>query len=488
MPGMSLTRRIVLGVVISQSLLTAGLVAVAVQAARRQLLAAFDTSLRGRAMSALALVRFSEAQPAEIVFDPTLLPPAADPAHRDLFEVSAADGRLVAASAGWPGIAAPRAAAKSGSEPEYVDFVDGETPYRAIVLRDATILDLEEDLPGVPPTVTVVYAAAVTEIRERLTALSLTLGGAGLALLAAASLLAAWGVRKGLLPLRDLAAQASAVSTRNWDFRPSAAAAEAPELAPLTRALASVLDRLRGSFRRQREFMGDAAHELKTSVAIVKSTVQVLLQKPRPEDEYRRGLLRVLEDCERLEDLLARMLRLARVEQWAETGATRKIGITEVTSTCETAIARLWSLSNGRGVGVELAGAASVSVRADPEDLGLIWVNLLENALRHSPPGSRIRMQVEDRGAAGAEITVLDSGPGIPPDELTHVFERFHRGDPSRARETGGFGLGLTISRALTEAYGGTIEAFNRPEGGAGFVVRLPRAADGPPCSNVVES
>src|SRR5579864_4878992 len=118
----------------------------------------------------------------------------------------------------------------------------------------------------------------------------------------------------------------------------------AKELAPLTSAIETVLERLRESFRQQRDFTSDAAHELKTSVAIVKSTLQTLLQRPRPEHEYRAGLESMLEDCGRLEDLLGRMLRLARIEQWAENGMNRKLGITEVTSTCEAAFpeSRLW--------------------------------------------------------------------------------------------------------------------------------------------------
>lgn len=472
----SLARRIVLGVVVSQLLLTAGLVGVAVRTARRHLMAAFDTDLYGRAMSALALVRYSEERTPKLVFEGRLLPPPSDRGRPDLFEIRTPDGRRLAGSEGWPGPPAPGTGSDRSPGPEYVDFSEGGTPYRAVILREAAILDTEENLPGPAARVTVTYAATVSGVGRRLVVLGLTVGASGLALLAAASALAAWSVRTALLPLRDLAARASAVSVRDWTFRPTAAALATAELAPLTHALESVLARLRESFRQQRDFMGDAAHELKTSVAIVKSTIQSLLQKPRPEDEYRTGLRRLLEDCERLEDLLARMLRLARVEQWADAPETGRGGVTELTSTCEAAVARVRPMAADRGVEVELTSDAPIPVRADPEDLGLIWVNLLENALRHSPPGSRVRVQVEHGDAEGASVTVLDSGPGIPPDQLAHVFERFHRGDPSRARETGGFGLGLAICKALAEAYGGTIGAFNRPEGGARFVVRIPQS------------
>lgn len=475
MKRFSLTWRIILGVVACQLLLTAGLVYVALHTARREMYAAFGASLHGRAMSALALVRFSEEQPPRLIFDDAKLPPSADRQHRDLFEVRKSDGSVLARSTDWAGFSSTKAVERHVRGQTYLDFTDGGTPYRAIVMRDATILDEEEGIPAPLPKVTVVYAVPVAEIEHRLTELGLTIAGASLALLVAASLLAAWSVRKGLLPLRELAVQAEGVSVRNWAFRAPPAASETPELAPLTRAIESVLARLRDAFREQRDFMGNAAHELKTSVAIVKSTLQALLHRQRPEVEYRAGLEKLLEDCERLEDLLQRMLRLARIEQWAETGDTRKLATTELSSTCDAAIARMGSLAAAHGVKLEITGAVPISVRADPEDLELIWVNLLENAVRYSPAGSRVQVQIEDGAGREARITVLDSGPGIPAEQLPYIFERFHRGDPSRTRETGGFGLGLAIAKAITEAYGGTIVASNRAEGGAQFVVQLPR-------------
>jgi signal transduction histidine kinase len=465
-------------VVACQLLLAAGVVAVSLQVARRELFAAFDANLRGRAMSALALVRYSEDKPPKLIFDETRLPPPADPQHRDLYQIRLSSGALLATSPDWQGPAGEKARERTQGGVPFLFFEKNETPYRAIILRDATILDVEEDVPGPPPKVTVTYAATIQEIDRRLTVLGFTIAGASIALLALASLLAAWSVRKDLRPLRELASQAEAVSVKDWTFHPSAAARETSELAPLTRAIESVLARLHDAFRQQSDFIGDAAHELKTSVAIVKSTLQTLLQKPRPEEEYRAGLARLLEDCERLEDLLARMLRLARVEQWTDTGAMHKAGVTELTSTCEAAIARMRALAASKGVEVELKGGAPISVCADPEDLELVWVNLLENAVRYSPSGSRVRVEIENGDHNGVQITVVDSGPGIPPEQLPKIFERFHRGDASRSRETGGFGLGLAICKAIAEAYGGSIEASSSPTGGARFVVQLPLAEE----------
>ena len=116
-------------------------------------------------------------------------------------------------------------------------------------------------------------------------------------------------------------------------------------------------------------------------------------------------------------------------------------------------------------------------LHADPEDLELIWVNLLENAVQYSPAGSKVTVRIDRDASAGVRISVEDSGPGIPPEELPYIFERFRRGDPSRARATGGFGLGLAICKALVTALGGRIEAANRPGTGTRVCVQLPAAA-----------
>ena len=236
----------------------------------------------------------------------------------------------------------------------------------------------------------------------------------------------------------------------------------------------TVLDRLRESFRQQRDFTSDAAHELKTSVAIVKSTLQSLLQRPRPEHEYRAGLESLLEDCGRREDLLGSLLRLARIEQWAENGINRKLGVTEVTSTCEAAVSRIQALAEARNIQIELVAPQEVHLQADPEDLEVIWVNLLENAVQYSPAGSRVAIHVERDGGGTASVSVQDSGPGIPEEQLPHVFQRFYRGDPSRSRSTGGFGLGLAICQAMVTAYGGQIQATNRDGQGTEIRGRLP--------------
>ena len=134
-------------------------------------------------------------------------------------------------------------------------------------------------------------------------------------------------------------------------------------------------------------------------------------------------------------------------------------------------------LARQRNIDLELVNPTAVHLRADPEDLELIWVNLLENAVRYSPEGSKVTVRIDRDSSSGVRISVEDSGPGIPPEELPYIFERFRRADPSRSRSTGGFGLGLAICKAIVTALGGRIEAANRPGTGTCVRVQLPASA-----------
>jgi signal transduction histidine kinase len=242
----------------------------------------------------------------------------------------------------------------------------------------------------------------------------------------------------------------------------------------VAQSLRETLARLQRSFVQQREFLANAAHELKTPVAVLKSTLQSLLQRPRSSEEYRTGLQQSLEDIERLERLLQWMLRLARAEQWAHGALRRDLELIDLNSNCEEAIERIQGLAQSRHTEIVLSRNGPLPFRGDPEDLRLVWTNLLENAVRYSPEGSKVEVALTKTDPAVALLTFKDHGVGIPSNELPHIFERFYRGDPSRTRATGGFGLGLAIAKALIEAYGGTISAESTPGKGTSMSVKLP--------------
>jgi len=464
----SIARRLIAAVVLSQLLLAAGLFFVAVYFTHRQLLAAFDTELRGRAMGIAALVHYSEDEHPVLEFQQDTLPPPFERRNADVYEVTDQTGKLVARSSGVSSLALPTAL-----HPVYRDFSwRGET-YRALRLSRVPVLDREANTPAID-FLTVTYASPLSPVDRTIARLQLYIAGGCVLLLCVTVPLAIWGLRRGLRALDDLAANAELISTSNWELNPSAEAMATRELLPLTQAMTSMLDGLRRAFTQQREFLANAAHELKTPVAILKSTLQSLLQRPRSEEEYRAGLEQCLEDMARLEKLLHSMLRLARAEQWAAGSLQRDLAEIDLRATCEAAIDSITPLARQRGIEIRVSSNGPVPVRADSEDLELVWVNLLENAVCFTPPSATVRVLISSDREHGV-VEIADSGPGIPPDELPRIFERFHRGDVSRSRDTGGYGLGLAISKAVVEAYGGSITPKSEVGVGTRMIVAIPK-------------
>ena len=464
----SIQRRLIAAVVISQLLLAIGIVSVAVYLTRRQLRNAFDAGLRGRAMSVAALVRYSEDEHPTLIFEDDLVPPPLEKQHPDLYQVITGNGRVLARSSNWP----QDLQAIPKKDRQHTNFTVDGIRYRAVRLENVPVLDREGDAPSTD-VLTVTYAAPTEQMTRAVATAGIYIAaGSGLLLLITVAL-AVLGLRRGLRPLADLATSAALINTSNWKLNPSEAAIRTTELAPLTQAMTTMLDGLHRAFTQQREFLANAAHELKTPVAILKSTLQSLLQRPRASEEYRAGLEQALDDMARLEQLMHSMLRLARAEQWAAGSTRRDLEVVEVAVTCESALQRLVPVARERGITIHFTGNGPMPMRADADDLELVWSNLLENAIRFSPAGGNVQLRARSEGRRGY-VEVEDNGPGIPPSELAHLFERFHRGDSSRARNTGGYGLGLAISNALIQAYGGTLTPQSGPGQGTRMVVEVP--------------
>jgi signal transduction histidine kinase len=465
----SIARRLVLAVVISQLLLAAGVFFVAVYFTHRQLRAAFDSALQGRAMSIAALVHYSEEEHPKLEFQGDLVPPPLEQGHDDLYEVSDNHGNLIARSPNWPD--RPRFLPTAvGSR--HSDFNWNGVRYRALQLSNVPVLDREANTPP-NDYLNVVYASPIIPVARAIGHLRLYIAGGCVLLLCFTVPLAIWGLKRGLRPLKNLASNAALISTSNWQLNPDAEAMSTRELAPLTEAMTAMLDGLHRAFTQQQEFLANAAHELKTPVAVLKSTLQSLLQRPRSSEEYRAGLEQALEDMARLEKLLHSMLRLARAEQSAAGSVRRDLREVDVAATCQAAIDRLLPLARERDLELKLLSNGPLAMRADPEDLELVWSNLLENAVRFSPERGSVKVSLHSNGQRGY-VEIADNGPGIPAEELPHIFERFHRGDPSRDRNTGGYGLGLAIAKALIQAYGGDIRPESEPGAGTRMIVSIP--------------
>jgi signal transduction histidine kinase len=272
-----------------------------------------------------------------------------------------------------------------------------------------------------------------------------------------------------MMPLHDLAKSARRVSTESWDFSPPEAVLRARELAPIANSIKRLLLGLQRAFERQRQFTGDAAHELKTSVALLKSRLQLLTMRKRTAEQYEEGAQELLADMQRIQGLIEQMLTLARVEE-APQAPGQEIDLSSVVKSVAN---RLQPLADVRKITISVNADAASRVAMESGDAGVLVSNLLLNALQHSPPESLVSVSVR-ACAEGTELRVADQGEGISDSDLTHVFERFYRADASRSRQSGGAGLGLAICKAIVERAHGNIKIQSQLERGTEVTATFP--------------
>ena len=395
----------------------------------------------------------------------------------DLYEVFDQNGSVLGRSPNWQGVAPE--SVPMGRDAFARVVIDGHR-YHLMRRQGRRMVDPGEEGGGKPRTITVVYGSRINKVWEAIwTSVEFYALGSGLLLLATGPLIA-WLLHRGLLPLRQLAAMASEVSVHSWHFNPPANARNTPELAPLTLALESVLQRLERSFLQQRTFVSDAAHELKTAVAVVKSSLQLLNLKRRTAEEYKAGVERCLGDCQRLEELVTTMLTLAREEGSGPASGTFQPA--DLDACLRLAVGDLETVAAVREIPIRIAPEAPVEGALVPmadEDCRLLFSNILLNALQHSTSGEGIEIRLSlEEARKTVLIEIEDHGEGIAPEAQPHVFERFYRGDPSRNRNTGGSGLGLAICKAIVVRAGGSIALASQPSAGTTVSVRLPLAQE----------
>ncbi len=305
-------------------------------------------------------------------------------------------------------------------------------------------------------------------------ALSLAVGVGAAALTAA---LVSWLLADRIGgPVHRLAAAARRVSRGDYETRVQAAGS-AEELAVLARAFNEMAGTLESAEERRRRLLADLAHELRTPLATIDAYLEGLADgvvQPAPETW---SVLRT--ETSRLGRLTEDIGKVSRAE---ERRLDLRIRPVSARTLLEAAAAGAWPAYAEQDVRLELGPQdRPLEVEVDPDRLGEVLGNLLENALRHTPAGGVVRL-----AAAPADgnvlLTVGDTGEGIDPSELERVFERFYRSDPARSRERGGSGVGLTIARALVEAHGGTLTADSEGAGtGTTFRISLPAAGPARP-------
>ncbi|HRA47321.1 MAG TPA: ATP-binding protein [Thermomicrobiales bacterium] len=241
------------------------------------------------------------------------------------------------------------------------------------------------------------------------------------------------------------------------------------ELGRLARTFDSMLDRIDGAFQRQQQFTGDAAHELRTPLALMRSQIDLAVSQADTADEYREALVALDGDVARMTTLVGTLLSLARADAGELVPNREEIDLAWLAADV---VEQMTPLAEENEIRLAMSLQVTV-VQADADMVIQVLVNLVDNAIKNTLSGGTVTVETgKDRGQA--IVTVRDTGIGIAPEHLTHIFDRFYRVDTGRARARGGSGLGLAICQSIARAHDGEITATSVLGTGSAFTLRLP--------------
>lgn len=286
--------------------------------------------------------------------------------------------------------------------------------------------------------------------------------------------------RRALAPLLAMAAGAERISAATAGAR-IAVPETGDELALLGNSFNDLLARFQESFEKQRRFTADASHQLRTPLAVMLGQIDVVLRRDRDGEEYRRVIQILRRRVVELKHMTEMLLLLARAESDQQIIECDRV---DVETVLEEIVARRTESLESRRIVLSVAAGSPFDVRVQQYLFSQVIENLLDNAERYSPAGSPVEITVARRGMR-IELAVADHGPGIPADEVPHIFAPFFRGTAGRKSESPGSGLGLSVARRIVEAFGGTLELASGPGTGARFVISLPAPAENSPASQL---
>jgi heavy metal sensor kinase len=274
---------------------------------------------------------------------------------------------------------------------------------------------------------------------------------------------------RALRPIKQITRTAQSISGSDLKQRINYHGA-ADEIGRLAKMFDEMLDRLSAAFNRERQFTADVAHELRTPLTALKGQIGVTLSRLRPSTEYERTLHGLEEQVDRLIRLTTDLLFLSRLEQGRLPWRPEAIEFSDLLTGI---IEQVQPLAESKGLKLKKEIPPGLSLRGDPDHLIRLFLNLLDNAIRYTQRGGQIEVRAEGEDT-GLHVSVSDTGPGIPPEHLPHLFDRFHRVEAARSRATGGAGLGLAIAHEIAQWHGGRLEVESTLGRGTTFTVHLP--------------
>jgi len=247
------------------------------------------------------------------------------------------------------------------------------------------------------------------------------------------------------------------------------------ELSRLARTLNAMIDRLDHSFTEMRRFTADAAHDLRTPVAALRTEVEVGLMANRTIEEYRHSLQVVLDEAIHLSRLTGQLLDLSREDH----GLPPADELVHLDLIVRDVIEDLQPAAKAKGITITADNLPEGAIAGGPVRIRRVCMNLLENAIQYTQSGGHVSVEVE-YSPEDATVIIADDGPGVPPEELPNIFDRFRRVDKARTSQIGGTGLGLAICKSIVEAHGGRIAMDSEIGKGTRVTVTLPRNAPQP--------
>lgn len=250
------------------------------------------------------------------------------------------------------------------------------------------------------------------------------------------------------------------------------------ELERLSLALNQMITRLDGAFQHNRRFLADASHELRTPLTILRGELEVISQQADGEPELQDRIGSVLEEVERLAKIVEGLFALSRLDAGEAQAEWKRFDLARL---AVTTAEQMSLLAEDKGIAITCESAGEVAVQGDSGRLKQVIVNLLDNAIKYTPPGGSVMIRTSARDGTAC-LDVADTGVGIPAAAVPRVFDRFFRVDKARSRAEGGAGIGLSIVKSITAAHGGSVSVESEDQRGTCFHIRLPQSspADGP--------
>jgi len=328
--------------------------------------------------------------------------------------------------------------------------------------------DLREVIAFLPLGETILVGRSIAADLSDLEQRAWILAGVGGAILLAGLAGGWWLAGRAIRPIEAISATATKISAGDLSRRIDVADTE-NELGQLAGVLNSTFARLDTAFAQQQQFTSDAAHELRTPVSVMLTQTQTALTREGSAAEYRDTVEACERSAQRMRRLIESLLELARFDAGQEAMRRAPFDLARTAAEC---VEQVRPLAAARGMTIQTE-LPPTECAGDSERIAQVIVNLLTNAIQHNPEKGGISIATR-RESGLVVMEVADNGPGIAPEHLPHVFERFYRADPARTVSHGRTGLGLAISKAIVNAHAGSIDVSIELGKGTTFTVRLP--------------